>query len=114
MSHSDSSQQALGNIGDNNTDEEDDGLQPAVAQDDGQDEEGHAQEHGHAGDDLDEVLDLLGDGRLTHFQTRRQRRNAAHHCPITCSDHYAIGCPCTNTYINQFMCERKKRGGSNK
>ncbi|TNN37712.1 hypothetical protein EYF80_052123 [Liparis tanakae] len=62
--HSDRGQQPLGHIGDDDADEEDDGLQPGVAQDDRQHEEGHAQEDGHSRDDLDEVLDLLGNGSL--------------------------------------------------
>lgn len=103
VSHRDSSQQSLRNIGNNDADEEDDGLQPGVAQNKGQDEERHAQKDGHARDDLNEVLDLPVDGRLTHLQTGRQSRNAAHHCMVTCVDHYAAGCTCTYTQMNQFI-----------
>ena len=69
--HSDGGQQSLGNISNNDSDEEDDGLQPGVTQDDWQDEERHAEEDGHACDDLDEVLDLLSNGCL---KSRRRRR----------------------------------------
>ena len=62
--HSDRGQQTLWHISHDDTDEEDDGLQPSVTQDEGQDEEGHAKEDSHARDDVDEVLDLLGDGCL--------------------------------------------------
>ncbi|KAF3839280.1 hypothetical protein F7725_017997 [Dissostichus mawsoni] len=58
----DSSQQPFGHVSHDDADEEDDGLQPAVTQDDGQDKEGNAQENSHAGDDVDEMLDLFGDG----------------------------------------------------
>lgn len=66
--HSDSSQQSFRHIGHNNTNEEDDSLQPAVAQDDGQDEETESQEDGHTCDDVNEVLNLLGNGGLPRFQ----------------------------------------------
>lgn len=66
--HSDSSQQSFRHVGHNNTNEEDDSLQPAIAQDDGQDEEGDSQEDSHACDDMDEVLDFLGDGGFPCFQ----------------------------------------------
>lgn len=62
--HRDCSQQSLRNVGHDDADEEDHSLQPGVTQDDGEDEEGHAKKDGHACDDLDEVLDLLGDGSL--------------------------------------------------
>lgn len=81
--HSDSSQQSFRYISHNNTNEEDDSLQPAVAQDDGQDEKGDSQEDSHACDDVDEVLDLLGNGGLPGFQPWGQTGNAAHHCTIT-------------------------------
>lgn len=95
VAHRDSSQQSLRDVGNNDADKEDDGFQPRVAQNEGQDEEWHAQEDGHACDDLNEVLDLHVDGCLTHLQTGRQSRNAAHHCMITCIDHYAMGCTWT-------------------
>lgn len=85
--HSDGGQQSLGHVSDDDADEEDDGLQPAVAQDDWQDEEGDAQEHGHAGDDLDEVLDLLGDGRLSGLQAGGQSGNTAHDGSIPGANH---------------------------
>lgn len=85
--HSDSGQQSLGHVGHDDTDEEDDSLQPAVAQDDGEDEERDAQEDGHTSDDVDEVLNLLGDGCLACVQARGQRGNAAHHGAVTGTDH---------------------------
>ena len=56
--HSDRSQQALRDVGDDDADEEDDGLDPGVAQDEGDCEEGDSQAHGHASDDDDEVICL--------------------------------------------------------
>ena len=89
--HSDGSQQSLGHVGHDDADEEDDGLQPAVAQAEGQDEEGHAQEHGHARDQVDEVLDLHVDGRLARGQPRGQRGDAAHHRVVARGDDDAVG-----------------------
>lgn len=66
--HRNCGQESLRYVGHNDPDEEDDGLQPGVTQDERQDEEGHTEEDGHAGDDVDEVLDLLGDGCLKVVQ----------------------------------------------
>ena len=38
----------LGDIGDNDTNEEDNRVQPVITEDEGNDEEGHTKEHGHA------------------------------------------------------------------
>lgn len=51
------------------TNKEDDGIEPVVAEDEGDDEEGDAEEHGHAGDKVDEMVDFLSDGRLACVQT---------------------------------------------
>lgn len=83
FTYSDSSQEPLGHVGHYDADEEDDGLEPGVAQDERQNEEGHAQEDGHAGDELDEVLNLDADGRLADLQLRRQGGDATHHCLVT-------------------------------
>ncbi len=69
--HSDSSQETFWHVGDNDTDEEDDGLQPPVSKDEWEDEEGDTQEDSHASDDVDEVLDLFGDGSFSALQTGR-------------------------------------------
>lgn len=66
--HSDRCQQPLRHVGNDDANEEDDGLQPGVSKDQRQDEESHTEEDGHARDDVDEVLNLLGYGCL--------RRNA--------------------------------------
>ena len=89
--HSDGSQQSLGHVGHDDADEEDDGLQPAVPKDQGQDEEGHTQEHGHARDDVDEVLDLLGDGGLAGLEAGGQGGDAAHDGAVPGADHQAAG-----------------------
>lgn len=70
QTHSDSSQETFWHVGDNDTDEEDDGLQPGVSKDEGENEEGHAEEDRHASDDVDEVLDLDGDRGASNFEAR--------------------------------------------
>lgn len=54
----DGSEETFGDVGDDDADEEDDRIEPVVAEDEGDDEEGDAEEDGHAGDDVDEVLNL--------------------------------------------------------
>lgn len=92
----DSSQQPLWDIGHNDADEEDDCLEPGVTQNEGEDEEGHAQEHGHARNELDEMLNLNGDGRLAHLQARGQGGNAAHDGAVTCGYHHTPSGACRN------------------
>lgn len=87
--HRDRGQQAFRHVGHYDADEEDDGLQPGVAQDKRQDEEAHAQEDGHAGDDMDEMFNFDADGRLAHLQFRRQGGDAAHHSLVTSGYHNA-------------------------
>ena len=45
--HSDSGKKTLRYIGHNDTNQEDDSVQPVVTQDEGNDEECHSQEHSH-------------------------------------------------------------------
>lgn len=78
-SHRDSGQQAFRHVGDNDTDEEDDGLEPGVLEDQGKDEEGHPQEHSHARDEVDEMLDFRSYGSLAPFQPRGEGGDSSHH-----------------------------------
>ena len=92
--YGDSGQQALWDIGHDDADEEDDSLKPGVSKNEGQDEEGDAQEDGHASDELDEVFDLDGDGRLAHLQPRSQSGDAAHDGAVACGHHHAPSRAC--------------------
>ena len=76
--YSDSSEQTFGHIGDDDTNQEDDSLQPAVTQREREDEETDTKEHGHGGDDVDEMLNLQGDGRVTDGETGRQVGDTSH------------------------------------
>lgn len=53
-----------------------------VAEDKGNDEEGHAEEHSDTGDEMDEVVDFLRDGGLARVQTRSQASNTTHDLAI--------------------------------
>ena len=72
---SDGSKETLGHVGDDDPDEEDDRVQPVVAEDEGDDEEGDSEEDGDTGDDVDEVLDLLGNGGLATLKSGGQSSN---------------------------------------
>lgn len=85
-SHSDGGQQSFRHVGHDDANEEDDGLQPTVAQDESQDEEGDSQENSHSRDDMDEVLDLFGDGSFAGLQARGQRGDAAHDGAVAGAD----------------------------
>ena len=63
----DGGEQTFRYISDNDTDEEDDGIEPVVSEDESDDEEWYSKEHSHSGDDVDEMLDLTGNRGLSHF-----------------------------------------------
>lgn len=88
----DCSQQTLRYVSYNDSNEEDDGIKPLVAEDEGNDEERDTEEHSDAGDEVDEMFDLSRYRRLTHLQAGRQVRNASHHCTIAGEYHHAAAC----------------------
>lgn len=61
------------------TDKEDNSIKPVVAEDKGDDEEGDTEEDGHASDQVNEVVDLLGNGRLSRVQTGSQTSDTSHY-----------------------------------
>ena len=61
--HSDSGEESFRDVGHNDPDDKDDALQPAVAEGEADDEEGHSEHDCHRRDDVNEVADLSGDGR---------------------------------------------------
>ncbi|GCC49549.1 hypothetical protein chiPu_0033901, partial [Chiloscyllium punctatum] len=71
-----------GNVGHHNGHEEDHGLQELVTDRHGDAEEGGAEEDGEPGDDVDEVLDLYGDGGLLVPHPRRQARDPSNDGPV--------------------------------
>ena len=84
-----SCEQTLRHVGDDDSDEEDDSIEPEIAEDEGDDEERDAEEHSNAGNEVDEMLDLLGNWRLSHFQAGGQVGDAAHDSAVTGVDNDA-------------------------
>jgi len=83
-------QKSLGHIGDNDSDEEDDCVEPEVAENKGDDEERDTEEDGYGSDDVNEVADLTGDRRLDRLQPAGEDRDPAHHRPVArINDHTA-------------------------
>ena len=74
----DSGQKTFRHVGHDDADQEDDSIQPLVAQAQGDDEESDTQKDSHARDDVDEVLDLTSDGRFARLETGSQSSDAAH------------------------------------
>merc|ERR1719384_1086505 len=87
----DGGQQTLGHVGHDDTDQEDDGVQPVVAEDEGDDEESDSEEDSDSGDDVDEVSNLLSNGSLVALQARGQTSNPAHHGVVSNVDHHSGG-----------------------
>ena len=85
----DSCEQAFGHVGDNDSDEKDDGVEPEVTEYEGDDEEGDAEEDGYGGDDVNKVRDLTSDRRLHGLQAAGQDRDTTHHRPVARVDHHA-------------------------
>ena len=86
---SDSGQETLRHVGHNDTDQEDDGIKPVVAKDEGNDEEADTEEDGDSGDDVDEMLNFLGNGSLSSLKTRSKSSNPAHHSVVSNVDHHS-------------------------
>lgn len=90
--YSDCGQEPFRHVSHNDADKKDDSLQPGVTQDDGQDEKRDTQEDGHTCDDMDEVLNLFGDGGFASLQARGQSSNATHYCAVSSADNNATRC----------------------
>ena len=80
----DSCKKSFRYIGDDDADEEYDSVEPVVAQDEGDYEETDAKEDGDGGNDVDEVLNLLGNRGLTSLKTRGKTSNSAHNLKSKC------------------------------
>merc|ERR1711962_1296324 len=87
--HGDSGQKTLGYIGHNDTNKEDDGIEPIVTQDKCNDEEGDTEEDSDSRDDVNEMLDLLGNGCLSTSKSRSKTCNPTHDCVVSNVDHHA-------------------------
>ena len=68
------------------TNKEDNSFEPVVAEDESHNEESDTEENGNTGDDVDEMLDFLGDGRVTGVDVGGEGGDAAHDGVVTASD----------------------------
>lgn len=102
----DCGQQPFRHISHNDADKKNDSLQPAVTQDDGQNEKGDAQEDSHTRDDMDEVFDLFGNRGFAGLQARRQGGNATHYRAVSSADHNTTGCAWFETK-NKYVVKKK-------
>ena len=96
-------EEAFGHISHDDTDQEDDGVQPVVAESEGDDEEGHAKEDGHSRNDVDEMLNLAGDWRLSRVQTSGQPGNATHHRVVAGFDNDGFRRTCLHNNIHFYI-----------
>lgn len=62
-----------------------------VAQNEGNHEEGNAQEYSNAGNQVNEMVNFLSNWSLAGVQTRCQTSNTAHDGVITATDDNALG-----------------------
>ena len=111
---SDGGQETLRHVGHDDTDQEDDGIEPVVAKDEGDDEEGHTEEDCDRGDDVDEVFNFFGNRGLSTLETGGKTGNPAHHSVVSDVDHHsntgALHCICreeTNVLRFQGILHRK-------
>jgi len=90
--HCDSGQQSFGHVGNNDTNEEDDCVKPVIVEDEGNDEEWHAEEDCDGRDDVDEMCYLTCYWGLADLQPTRQVGNTTHHRTITRVDYQTTRC----------------------
>ena len=81
--YSDCGQQTFRYISHNDTNQEDDSLEPGVTQRERQDEEADTKEYSHGWDDMNEMLNLNGDGGISDGQTRGEIGNTSHDSSVT-------------------------------
>ena len=87
--HRDCGKRTLRDVGHGDTDQGDDSVRPVVAKDKSDHEEAYTEGGSDGSDDGDEMLNLLGDGVLTSFQSRGQSGNPPHDCDV--DDHTHAG-----------------------
>lgn len=82
---------ALGHISNNDTDEEEDGGEPVVAQTEADSQEDDANSNSEWHENVHYVLHLLSQGRLRGVHTVCKRCYATNHCVRTHPHHNAAG-----------------------
>ena len=85
----DCGEQSFWNVGNDDSDEEDNSVEPHVAEYEGDDEERESEEDSDACDEVYEVFDLTRYRRLSNLKPRRQVSDTTHHRPVTGEDHHS-------------------------
>ena len=88
------------NIGHNDTNEKDDSIQPVVAKNECNDEEGHTKKHGDSCDEMNEMCNFTGNWCFVVFKPRCQVRDTTHDSSITCIDNYTLASTCRQTKLS--------------
>jgi len=88
----DSGEQTFRHISHNDTNQENDSIQPIVTQDEGNDKERYTKEDGHSGDDVDEMGDLTSNGCLSDLQSWGKVGNTSHDGSVSGRDDNSTTC----------------------
>jgi len=88
----DGGQQSFWYVGDDDSNKEDDGVEPVVPKNECDNEERKAKEDGDTSDEVNEMSNLSCDWRIVHCQTGSQVSDATHHGTISGVDDYTTGC----------------------
>ena len=91
QAYSDGGQKTFWNIGDDDSDEEDDGFDQVVSEDEGENEETDSEEYGDSGNDVDEMFDFSGDWGVTGFESGGETGNSAHDGVVTAENNDTFG-----------------------
>ena len=88
----DSSQKSFRYISYNNTNEENDSIQPEIVEDESNDKEGNTQEDGHTSNQVYEMGNLFGNRSFSDFQSRGQVSYSTHDGFVSSSDNDTTAC----------------------
>ena len=86
----DGGQNSFRNVRNDDSDQEDDGVDPRVTHAQRDDEEDDAEGDSNASDDVDEVLQLLGDRTFANFESWGQSGDAAHDTVVADADDHTF------------------------
>ena len=112
----DGGQKTFGHVGHDDTDQEDDSVQPLVAKGQGDDEESHTEKDGNASNQVDEMGNFAGDRSFAGVQTGSQSSNSTHDSIVTDLDDdrsgrsYIINCQTVTKWISDLfdVCKLRK------
>ena len=85
----DSSKKSFGYISHNDTNEENNGIQPEIVKNKCYDEKWHTQEDGYTSNQMNKMGNFLGNRGISNFQSWSQVGNSTHDSLVTSSDHHS-------------------------